>query len=283
VLKPTVAAVTALVASSFASGTATPAAPTFAGRAGLATTPAVSSNWSGYVATAPDGGTTEFTDVTATWAQPQVTCTIGRSDSVAFWVGLGGNDPASTALEQLGTEADCNGSSTTPVYSTWWEIVPAAAVKIPIKIRAGDRINAAVLVKGQTVTMSLKNLTRKTRFSKTQTVTQSLDLSSAEWIVEAPSLCTSNGRCRTVPLTQFLPVTFTGAAAIGNGHPGVISDPAWTAAPVELITGGGGDRGFFFGNDALGPGVGATPGDLSSDGRSFSVTWQQNLTPPPTP
>ena len=137
--------------------------------------------------------------------------------------------------------------------------MPAAAVKIPLKIRPGDRVNAAVLVKGQTVTMSLKNITRKTRFSKTQTVTQPLDLSSAEWIVEAPSLCGSNGRCRTVPLTQFLPVTFTGAAAIGNGHPGVISDPAWTVTPIELIAGGHGGRGFFFGGDALGPGVGALP------------------------
>lgn len=241
----------------------------------------MSSNWSGFAAVAPDGGTAEFTDVTATWVQPQAACTLGRSDSVAFWVGLGGNSSSSTALEQLGTEADCNGSSTTPAYSAWWEIVPAAAVKIRLEIRPGDRVSAAVFVKGQTVTMSLKNLTRKTRFSKTQVTTQPLDLSSAEWIVEAPSLCVSNGRCRTVPLTEFLPMTFTNAAAIGNGHPGVISDATWVASPIELITDGGGNRGSFFNTDVLGPGVGATPSGLSTDGRSFNVLWHQNLTPPP--
>jgi len=268
----------ALAAAALAGRTERPVASTFAARAGLPTTPQVSSNWSGYTAVAPAAGTSGFTDVTATWVQPQTTCLTGRSDSVAVWVGLGGNDSTSQALEQLGTEADCNGSSTTPVSSAWWEIVPAAAVRLPLKIRPGDRINAAVFIKGQTVTMSLKNLTRKTRFSKTQTVTQPLDLSSAEWIVEAPSLCSTDGHCRTLPLTQFGTVTFANAAAIGNGHPGTISDPTWTAAPVELITGNGGD--FFFAGDVLGPGVGALPGDLSADGRSFTVSWQQSLTPP---
>ena len=126
--------------------------------------------------------------------------------------------------------------------------------------------------------MSLKDTTRRTRFSKTITVTQPLDIASAEWIAEAPSTCTANGRCRAVPLNQFGTVTFTNAAAIADGHPGTISDPAWMAAPIELIASGGGGR-FFGRGDVLGPGVGAVPGDLSSDGRSFSVAWQQNVVP----
>jgi hypothetical protein len=269
----------ALVASFAFTGTAKPAPLTFATRAaGL--TPEVSSNWSGYQALGLDPAAPEtFSDVTATWTQPKVSCTSGRRDAVAFWVGLGGATETSQALEQLGTAAECNGSSTLPAYSAWWEIVPAASVTIPLKILPGDRMTGAVLVKGQTVTLSLKNLTRKTRFSKTLTETQPLDVTSAEWIAEAPSACSSSGRCSAIPLTNFGTVAFTNAAAIGNAHPGTISDPAWTATPVELIADGSGSR-FFGNNDILGAAVGAVPGDISTDGRSFSVAWQQNLSAP---
>jgi hypothetical protein len=240
----------------------------------------VSTNWSGYVATGLDGVPATFSDVTATWVQPKAKCTSGRIDAAAFWVGLGGNSSDSSSLEQLGTSVSCDGSSTTPTYEAWWEIVPAASVPIPLKVRPGDRINAAVLVNGQTVTMSLKNLTRHTRFSRTMTPTQALDVSSAEWIAEAPSTCSSLGRCTPFPLTRFGTVTFTNAAAIGNAHPGTISDPAWAPTVIELISNG--VSGAFFGNgsgDPLGTGVGALPGSLSTDGRSFRVDWQSNLAP----
>ncbi len=270
-LRASITVVTALAAALVAAGGA------FAG------VPEVSSNWSGYVAAAPDGAATAFSDVTGTWVQPKATCGAGRVDAAAFWVGLGGNDASSPALEQLGTSVSCDGSTNTPTYEAWWEIVPAAAVPIPLKIRPGDRINAAVLVSGQTVTMSLKDLTRRTRFSKTMTVTQPLDVSSAEWIAEAPSNCSPNGHCRPVPLTRFGNVTFTSAAAIGNTHPGTISDPqsvsnpVWLPTAIELI-GGSDQTGRFLGTgDPLGSGVGAVPSDLSADGRSFSVSWQSNL------
>ena len=269
-LKGLLAAVTGLAASLVVAGGA------------LAAAPEVSSNWSGYVAAAPDGAVTTFSDVTGTWVQPKATCGSGRVDAAAFWVGLGGNDSASPALEQLGTSVSCDGTSSTPTYEAWWEIVPAASVPIPLKIRPGDRVNAAVLVNGQTVTMSLKDLTRHTRFSKTTTLTQPLDVSSAEWIAEAPSDCSPSGRCRAVPLTRFGNITFTDAAAIGNTHAGTISDPAsvsspvWLPTAVELISSGGSGR-FLGIADPLGSGIGAVPGDLSTDGRSFSVSWQSNL------
>jgi hypothetical protein len=287
VLKIALSALALLIAVSLLSGSTkarelTPTAPTFATRAAGAD-PQVSSNWSGYAATAPVGTTAAaFSDVTASWVQPKVTCIAGRSDSVAFWVGLGGDTATSQALEQLGTEANCNGSGAAPTYNPWWEIVPAASVRIPLQLHAGDHVTAAVLVKGQTVTMSLKNLTRRTRFSKTQTLTQPLDVSSAEWIAEAPTGCSASGRCRALPLTQFGTVAFTDAAATADGHPGTISDPAWVAQPIELIADGSGGR-FFGPGDLLGPGVGAVPGALATNGRSFTVAWQQNVEPPPAP
>ena len=69
-----------------------------------ATTTAVSSNWAGYSVS----GTT-YSSVSGTWTQPAADCSAKTSPTTAaaFWVGLGGNDETSTALEQTGTEADC--------------------------------------------------------------------------------------------------------------------------------------------------------------------------------
>jgi hypothetical protein len=138
----------------------------------------------------------------------------------------------------------------------------------------GDTITAAVVVNGQRTIMSLKDVTRGTRFTKTLTTTQPLDVTSAEWIAEAPSACTSTGRCRVVPLANFGKVTFTKAAAIGNGHPGTISDPLWDATPIELQS----DSGFAFGRFGGAPtsSFDATPTALSADGRGFSVAAQSS-------
>jgi hypothetical protein len=242
----------------------------FAPRTAVNGSTQVSANWSGYVAAAPTlaGGDAladpplTFTDVTGSWRQPKARCVRGRADAAAFWVGIGGFDANATALEQLGTTAQCS-SRGAATYFAWWEIVPAPAIRLPLKVRPGDRITAAVLVNGSKVTLSLKNATRRTRFSKTVTVAQPPDLSSAEWIAEAPSACTRSGLCQVVPLTNFGRVTFSNAAATANAASGTISNPAWLATPVRLAT------------DESTDGSGALPGALSADGRSFRVSWQQ--------
>jgi hypothetical protein len=267
-----------LVASVLAGGTTARAAGlTYAANSTIS--PEVSSNWSGYAVLSPDATNTpvSFSDVTGTWVQPKAKCAAGRESSSAFWVGIGGFDTSSQSLEQLGTGADCDGTSLTATNYAWWELVPAGSVRIPLKIFAGDTINAAVLVNGQTLTFSLKDLTRKTRFSKVLTTQQGLDTASAEWIAEAPSSCGSLGRCHVVPLTNFGTVTFTSAAAIGNTHPGTIADATWSATPIELIAGG--HSGFFGDNTDGESGVGAVPGDVTTDGRGFSVSWAQDLSP----
>ncbi len=255
-----------------------------AGAARAAGTAEVSTNWSGYALVADDPATpVAFSDVTGTWVEPKATCTSGRRDASAFWVGLGGYSDSASALEQLGTAAECTGSTAKATHYAWWELVPAPAVKIPLKINAGDTITAAVVVSGQKVTLFLKDVTRQTRFSRTVTTAQTLDVSSAEWIAEAPSECSSTGRCTVVPLTNFGKVTFTKAATIANGHPGTLLDATvdstapWLASSIELIPQ---DNSFFGSNDVLGPGVGAVPSVVTSDGRSFSVSWQRGLTPP---
>lgn len=244
--------------------------------------PQVSTNWSGYAIVSPDqvAAPLSFTDVTGTWVQPRAKCTLGRESSSAFWVGIGGYDESSQSLEQLGTGADCDGNASTPTSYAWWELVPASSVRIRLKIFPGDTITAAVLVDGQKITFSLRDVTRNTRFSKVLTTAQALDTGSAEWIAEAPSECSSFGRCRVVPLTNFGSVTFTKAAAIGNGHAGTLLDPTWATSAIELITGSGSGGDLFQDLFTDESGTGAVPGDVTADGRGFSVSFARNLGSP---
>jgi hypothetical protein len=56
------------------------------------------------------------------------------------------------------------------------------------------------------------------------------DLSSAEWIAEAPSDCSPFNRngCTIEPLANFGTVAFSAASAQAGGRVGPISDPDWT-------------------------------------------------------
>jgi hypothetical protein len=133
--------------------------------------------------------------------------------------------------------------------------VPAASVPVKLKVFPGNLISANVTVTGQLVIVNLKNLTRKTSFTK-RLFMPAPDVSSAEWIAEAPSACTSSGDCRALPLADFGTVAFTSAKALAAGHGGTIADAAWDATAIQL-------QSF----------TGAVPSDLSPDGGAFSVTW----------
>jgi Peptidase A4 family len=63
----------------------------------------------------------------------------------------------------------------------WYELLPAASVPIKLKVFPGNAITASVKVNGTKVTLQIKNLTRKTTFTKTLRMSAP-DLSSAEWV-----------------------------------------------------------------------------------------------------
>jgi hypothetical protein len=244
--------------------------------AGVATQ--TSSNWAGYAVTdsgaaaATGAAPTTFSNVAGSWAQPTATCSVGSPTYSAFWVGIGGFADGSQALEQIGTSADCTAAGK-PSYSVWYELVPAAPVTIKLKLAPGDKLSASVAVSGQTVSLRIANTTRKTVFTRSLTMA-SPDLTAAEWVAEAPSTCSSNGSCRPLPLANFGTATFTSSSVTGNGHTGTISDPAWTATAVSLQGTGGG---LFSGRYASTvPVADATPGALSTDGSSFTVSWLQD-------
>jgi hypothetical protein len=218
----------------------------------------VSQNWAGYVATGR-----HFSSVSARWVVPAAKgSTTGFS---ADWIGLGGASSTSTALEQIGTDSDSSGGHAG--YYAWYELVPAPASKLKVHVHPGDRISAKVGVRGTAVTVSLSDLT--TRKSETKTLHMSHpDTSSADWIVEAPSLQTGS-LLRVLPLADFGTFTFFGASATANGHAGSISDARWQAQSVQLVASSAGPGELV---SSAAPGN-ATPSSLASGNSSFSVTW----------
>jgi hypothetical protein len=227
---------------------------------------AVSANWSGYVVGGSQSNSNQqFSSVSGSWTEPSTNCSAGQGDA-AYWVGLGGAGQSSQHLEQVGTESDCSGTGAATHYS-WWEIVPAAPVRFDVAISPGDHISAKVTVSGSNVTMSLTDETTGQSASKTSQMSDP-DLSSAEWIAEAPSQCDGSGSCTPVPLADFGTVNFTNASVTSNGHTGTISDSNWSSEPVQLN--GGSSDGFVSYNAS----AGAAPSGLSSDGSGFKVAYQ---------
>lgn len=214
-----------------------------------------STNWAGYSATAPGAS---FVDVKGTWIEPTVDCASSGRSASGFWVGLGGL-AGSTALEQVGTGAACPADGSW--YPAWYEIVPAPPNPIGIAINPGDTITGEVSADGTTITLRLDDLTTGQSFSTQQTVLHP-DLSSAEWIAEAPSSCgplNPNG-CTVMPLSNFGTIAFSAGSATVAGHTGPIADPIWSADVIQLVA-------------ATGEPV-AQVSDLAPDGSSFDVTWQ---------
>jgi len=270
-------AVAALLAAVFGARAAGPARPMhverLAARAGEAST-----NWAGYAVTGADTNSPiAFTSVTGTWTQATATCGPGDGRAAsAAWVGLGGYSLTSRAVEQIGTDADCTEDGP-PSYYAWYELVPAPPVNLTIKIHPGDVITTSVNVDGDNVVLQLIDRTRHVRFTKRSSMARP-DTSSAEWIAEAPSSCTGF-TCNPLPLANFGSVTFSRIAMIGDGHPGTLLDPSWTAVPLQLVPDGNG-FGFFPG-PYHGHGYGvqtstagtSAPGAVTLDGRSFTLNW----------
>jgi len=223
-----------------------------------------SSNWAGY---AVHRAGVRFTKVLATWTQPSPQCTAGHGAYSAMWVGLGGYNASSDALEQIGTEVDCTASAR--VSSTaWYELVPAPSRTISMTVRPGDEMLAAVTVTGNRVVLWLRDTTTHRSFRRTF-YPSTTDVSSAEWILEAPSECTSDNICATLPLANFGSASFGAAQAEDvGGHSGAIADPFWDRTQIRLKPGG---RRFI---SYSGTGVGAAaPSALNAQGNGFSVVY----------
>jgi hypothetical protein len=227
-----------------------------------------SANWSGY---AVHRGGTNFTRVTASWVQPSASCVSGQRTYSAFWVGLGGYNRGSNALEQIGTEVDCTAAGA--IRSTaWFELVPQASRAVHLAVHPGDALAASVAVRGRRVTMTLNDATTHRSFHKTVSAAL-IDTSSAEWIAEAPSVCLGESSCQTLPLADFGSAQFTSARVqTTRGHVGSISDRSWGRTKISLLPG----RGRVLTTAELQNSSGeAIPTSLSRRGSEFTVHYSQ--------
>lgn len=199
-----------------------------------------STNWSGYAVSTtaamgcvPASGVSAYTSVSGTWTVPTVTGSSGgggllggllggSSTYSAVWTGIDGFNTGDTNLIQAGTEQDVvNG---TPQYSAWWEILPAPETAIPnLSVQPGDSITVTIdQVSSGTWNIAMTDTRGANVQSFNTTQSYSGALSSAEWIVEAPTV---NG-------TQ---------SALANYGSDVFDHGSVNGAPVVLQSGTGGE------------------------------------------
>ncbi len=153
-----------------------------------------SSNWSGYALSRSRKGA--FRSVSGFWIVPRVRSSRSNQYSSA-WIGIDGF--TNSSLIQTGTEHDyVNGK---PLYYAWWEILPAAAIRIPYPVSPGNLMIARITrLRKNKWRILLQNRTLGWTFRKTTTYTGPAN--SAEWIAEAPSI---NGQTTTLARYKKFP------------------------------------------------------------------------------
>ncbi len=249
-----------------------------------------SSNWSGY---AVNGSAGSVTSASGSWIVPTVRGGTGTAYA-AFWTGIDGF--GSSTVEQIGTLSESSatfgfrsGSKTTTAYYAWYKFYPSESIiaittattpsGASAAVKPGDIVFAEVTyVTGDTFVLTITDKTEGWTFTTTGSQSGATE-SSAEWIAEAPSSSTG-----ALPLANFGKVYF------GNDY---TSTALTCYATVNGVTGSIGS--FLHGSSvgrsnevqsitmATQMGFGrytiivpeATPSALSSDGTSFSITWDR--------
>jgi hypothetical protein len=250
--------------------------------ASFAAAATLSTNWAGYLVAPHASVGSRFSGVSGSWRAPSATCSAGRETYSATWVGLGGAAQSPRGLEQIGTAADCTRSGHA-AYSAWYELIPAGPVELRLRVHPGDEMSASVTARANDVTLRIRDLSTGARFTTTKHLS-ALDASTAEWIVEAPSVCAAPNVCTELALTNFGTVAFSSATATAAKHTGTIEDSHWSATAVELRQ----DPGDRFGgvparrSTPTSAVIGATPSSPPGLRGSFSVTWHERSLPSKT-
>ncbi len=147
--------------------------------------------WGGFAVT---GG--KFSSISGSWTVPALNCHLG-SGSVSPWVGIDGwsND----TVEQIGLDFDC--STTSESYHPWVEMYPAPSTYFTETVKPGDTIDASIVVKGTTWTLTESDPTE--HWSATFHKVSKDAEASAEAVVED-----LGGSATPPPVDDFGTVTF---------------------------------------------------------------------------
>ena len=181
-----------------------------------------SSNWSGYAVTSK---LHRITAVSGSFVVPEASG--AHFHFAATWTGIGGY--RTDDLIQAGTAEDSkSGGLYGKQYFAWYELLPDGERDLnncsgdrKCRVRPGDRISVAIHKLGSNSWMISMRDSGHWHWSKQ--VTYSSSRSSAEWILEAPSIGGAQAKLSHVGTVQFGPVSrYTVAEngqAIGAGHP----------------------------------------------------------------
>ncbi len=200
------------------------------------TTPVLTDNWAGYVATGQ-----KFKGVDAWFTVPTAHCAAGENSASVTFVGLG---IGAGSTVQIGTSSYCNWGVTS--YSVWTNpplVVPAAD-----KVKPGDQVLASIGSSnvGTQYSLMLEDLGSNPCCApggflfEPQVTGPAATFASAEWVTARPTTYSS--------LTNFGTVNFNSASAqVGNSSGSASSlqaTPVWFdngitgAAPTSLSSGG---------------------------------------------
>jgi hypothetical protein len=197
-----------------------------------------SRNWSGYAVSSKRRG---ITSVTGSFTVPAVTNSpIGIAST---WAGIGGFSKGSHDLIQAGTvqESEFFGRH----YYAWYELLPGGVVHLhgcsgdpKCGVNKGDRI--AVSVRRLASHRWRIALSDRGHWRWSKNVSYSSSRSSAEWILEAPSIGFGQPPLAGVGTVHFGPTanyaTGSGTRPLGQGHPVriLLTGQAGPATPSAL-------------------------------------------------
>jgi hypothetical protein len=204
-------------------------------------------NWSGYAVTPGSG----VTAVSSAFTVPSAG--LVPPGFAATWTGIGGYNTSDLIQAGTAEQSAPDNPLVGPQYYAWYELLPASETQLTgcsgdanCTVTPGDDVTVNISqVSGNTWGISM---TDAGHWSWSKNVTYSSSESSAEWILEAPTL-----------IAQTL------LAPVGTVHFG----------PTSTYTDGGGTHTIAQGNPTqidLSPGVinEATPSALAADGQSFN-------------
>ncbi len=203
-----------------------------------------STNWSGYAVTSRRH---RIAAVSGTFVVPAAKSSV-LPQFAATWAGIGGYKTGD--LIQAGTGEDSTGRPFGRRYFAWYELLPRS--EQPIQHCSGD--SACTVKPGQRITINIRRLgsarwsifiadqgnwhwSKRVRYRSTR--------SSAEWILEAPTIATSQSTLAHVGTAYFGPTSKytieSGPRAISAGHPIKIllssETGAREATPSALVSG----------------------------------------------
>jgi hypothetical protein len=170
-------------------------------------------NWSGYATTGSG-----YTAVTGHWTVPAVSAFPGATYSAA-WAGIDGFN--NNSLIQTGTEQDFYSGAAH--YAAWWTTSSQNFVEQTISepVSAGDPMSATISETSPATsswTIALTDTSVSHGWSFTKTVTYRGPGTSAEWIMEAPTV---GGRIASLAHYQS-PLTFD-PGSVNGASPGLVA------------------------------------------------------------